>query len=72
MQQCESNDPAPGMQRLLHIESSTKPIPGDFWQDYAYCAGVTNLPVHAIRAYDAAKQSPDKPAIDEGMKKTDN
>jgi hypothetical protein len=67
MQQCESNDPAPGMQRLLHIESSTKPIPGDFWQDYAYCAGVTNLPVHAIRAYDAAKQSPDKPAIDEQL-----
>ena len=42
------------MNQLLSVEVSTPKLPGDFWQDYANCAGVTFMPAHAIRAYDLA------------------
>jgi hypothetical protein len=47
------------MQQLLHVEASNKSLPGAFWQDYADCASATNMPVHAIRAYDNARKTPD-------------
>ena len=51
---CQSNDTIGGMNQLLSVEAATPKLPGDFWQDYANCAGVTFMPVHAIRAYDLA------------------
>jgi hypothetical protein len=65
MLQCQSNDPVGGMQRLLQIETSSDSLPGDFWVDYATCASTTNMPIHAVRAYDIARKSPDAPPIDE-------
>lgn len=57
--ECQSNFSVAGMQQLLHVEASNKSLPGAFWQDYATCASATNMPVHAIRAYDNARKSPD-------------
>lgn len=52
--QCQSNNTAGGMQRLLGIEASNQKLSGDFWQDYANCASVTFMAAHAVRAYDLA------------------
>ncbi len=57
--QCQSNFSVAGMQQLLNVENSTKPLPGAFWQDYADCASATNMPVHVIRAFDNARKTPD-------------
>jgi hypothetical protein len=57
--QCQSNNPVGGMQQLLRVETSSPSLPSAFWQDYANCAGVTNMPVHAVRAYDRAKSAGD-------------
>jgi hypothetical protein len=65
--QCQSNDPVGGMQRLLHVETSSASLPGAFWEDYANCAGVTNMPVHAIRAYDMARKAADGPPVDDQL-----
>ena len=51
---CQSNDTVGGMNQLLGVEAATPKLPGDFWQDYANCAGVTFMPAHAVRAYDLA------------------
>jgi len=71
MHQCQSKDPVSGMQRLLRIETSSASapshLPGDFWQDYANCAGIANMPVHAVRAYDNARKSTDAPPIDDQL-----
>jgi hypothetical protein len=67
MQQCQSDDSVNGMRRLLHIETSTASLPGAFWQDYANCASLTNMPVHAVRAYDNARKIADAPPIDEQL-----
>ncbi|HTC75279.1 MAG TPA: hypothetical protein VK684_06865 [Edaphobacter sp.] len=67
MQQCQSGDSINGMRRLLHIESSTATLPSAFWQDYAICAGITNMPVHAVRAYDNARKANDGTPIDEQL-----
>jgi hypothetical protein len=67
MHQCQSNDPVGGMQRLLRVETSTSSLPSAFWQDYATCAGVTYMPVHAIRAYDLARKTSGGPPIDDQM-----
>jgi len=67
MHQCQSNDPVGGMQQLLHVETSSASLPGAFWQDYANCAGVTNMPVHAVRAYDKARKATDGPPIDDQL-----
>jgi hypothetical protein len=67
MQQCQSGDSVNGMRRLLHIESSTATLPSAFWQDYAICAGITNMPVHAVRAYDNARKISDGTPIDEQL-----
>jgi hypothetical protein len=67
MQQCQSGDSVNGMRRLLHIESSTATLPGAFWQDYAICAGITTMPVHAVRAYDNARKIADGLPIDEQL-----
>ncbi len=56
--QCQSNFSFVGMQQLLYVEASNKSLPGAFWQDYAICAIATNMPVHALRAYDNARKSP--------------
>jgi len=45
--------------QLLRVETFSASLPGVFWQDYANCAGVTNMPVHAVRAYDNAKSAAD-------------
>lgn len=65
--QCQSNNPVAGMQLLLRVETSSNPPTGDFWQDYAICAGIANMPVHAVRAYDKARKAPDAPPIDDQM-----
>lgn len=62
--QCQSNDPVAGMEQLLHVETTTASVPPAFWQDYADCAGVAGMPVHAIRAYDKARNTPGAPPID--------
>jgi tetratricopeptide (TPR) repeat protein len=62
--QCQSNNSVGGMQQLLHVETSATSLPGTFWQDYANCAGVTSMPVHAVRAYDNAKRAADGTPID--------
>jgi hypothetical protein len=67
MQQCQSGDSVNGMRRLLHIESSTATLPGAFWQDSAICAGITTMPVHAVRAYDNARKIADGLPIDEQL-----
>jgi tetratricopeptide (TPR) repeat protein len=64
---CQSNNPVGGMQQLLRVETSSTSLPGVFWQDYANCAGVTNMPVHAVRAYDKAREIPDELPIDEQL-----
>jgi hypothetical protein len=56
MHRCQSNDTAGGMGDLLRIESSYSDLPGVFWQDYALCATVANMPAHALRALDNAKK----------------
>jgi hypothetical protein len=65
--QCQSNNPVAGMQLLLRVETSSNPPTGDFWQDYAICAGIVNMPVHAVRAYDKARKSPDAPPLDDQL-----
>jgi hypothetical protein len=62
--QCQSNNPVGGMQQLLHVETSSPSLPGAFWQDYANCASVTNMPVHAVRAYDNARKIADGLPVD--------
>jgi hypothetical protein len=62
--QCQSNNSVGGMQLLLHVETSSTSLPGAFWQDYANCASVTSMPVHAIRAYDNTKHAADGTPID--------
>jgi hypothetical protein len=67
MLQCQSNDPVGGMRQLLRVETSSIPLPRAFWEDYANCAGVANMPVHAIRAYDNARKIPDGPPVDDQL-----
>ena len=62
--QCQSNNSVGGMQLLLRVETSSTSLPGAFWQDYANCASVTSMPVHAVRAYDNVKQAGDGTPID--------
>ena len=64
MHQCQSNDPVAGMEQLLHVETTTASVPPSFWQDYADCAGIAGMPVHAIRAYDKIRNTPGAPPID--------
>lgn len=52
------------MQQLLSVERSSTSLPGAFWLDYANCAAVTNMPVHAIRAHDNARRAADGTTID--------
>jgi hypothetical protein len=65
--QCQSNNPVAGMQLLLRVETSSNPPTGDFWQDYAICAGIANMPVHAVRAYDKARKGTDRPPLDDQL-----
>ena len=65
--QCQSDDPVKGMQQFLHVEASSASLPGAFWQDYANCAGLTNMPVHAVRAYDNARKATAGPPIDDHL-----
>jgi hypothetical protein len=64
MHQCQSNDPVAGMEQFLHVETTTASPPAAFWQDYAVCAGLASMPVHAIRAYDKARKIPGAPPVD--------
>lgn len=65
--QCQSNAPIAGMQRLLQIETSNTPVPRAFWEDYATCATITNMPIHAVRAYDKAQKDTNGPPVDEKL-----
>ena len=65
--QCQTNAPVAGMQRLLHVETSNPSLPGVFWQNYANCAGTTNMPFHAVRAYDRAKEDTNGMPIDDQL-----
>ena len=64
MHQCQSNDPVAGMEQFLHVETTTASVPPAFWQDYAVCAGLASMPVHAIRAYDKARNIPGAQPVD--------
>ena len=61
---CQSRRTVEGMQELLAVEASNAKPPSAFWQDYANCASVTNMPVHAVRAYDLAHAVPDGTTVD--------
>jgi hypothetical protein len=65
--QCQTNSSIAGMQRLLHVEASSASLPGAFWQDYANCASATNMPFHAVRAYDNARKIPDGLPVNERL-----
>jgi hypothetical protein len=65
--ECQAIDRVNGMLRLQQVEGSSATLPGDFWLDYANCATVANMPVHAIRAYDRAQKATPKPPIDEQL-----
>lgn len=67
--QCQSNDTAGGMKRLLGIESTFNQLPRAFWQDYANCASVSLMPEHAIRAYDNAHKVLSGPPNDETLER---
>ena len=67
MQRCQSNDPVGGMKLLLGAEASSATLPRDFWQDYANCSSVTNMPVHTVRAYDNARRRGDGTSVDSQM-----
>jgi hypothetical protein len=62
--QCQSNNPVGGMQNLLHVEALGATLPRAFWQDYANCASVASMPVHAVRAYDSAHKITTGPETD--------
>ena len=62
--QCQSRYPVTGMKRLLAVEASSATLPGAFWQDYANCAGESDMPIHEVRAYDNAKTAGDSTSID--------
>lgn len=64
MQRCQSNDPVGGMRMLLRVEGSSEKLPRDFWQDYANCSSVTNMPMHTVRAYDIARALGDGSSVD--------
>jgi hypothetical protein len=70
MQQCQSGDPVRGMQRLLRIENTSPALPGDFWEDYANCAGIANMPVHAVRAYDTERKITQTVPTDEQLEQS--
>jgi hypothetical protein len=65
--QCQSLDSVGGMRQLLRVETTSTSLPSTFWQDYAVCAGITKMPVHAVRAYDNAHKTPDGLPIDERL-----
>jgi hypothetical protein len=67
MQRCQSNDTVGGMQLLLKVEGSSEKLTHDFWQDYANCSSVTNMPVHTVRAYDNARSLGDGSSVDSQM-----
>ncbi|HUN83794.1 MAG TPA: hypothetical protein VMU48_05410 [Terracidiphilus sp.] len=49
---CQTVETKPGMEKFLSIEA-THPLdqlPEAFWQDYMYCATVTSMPAHVLRA----------------------
>jgi hypothetical protein len=50
--QCQTLELKQGMVRLLAIESSVKwdQLSAGFWDDYLYCASLTDMPAHALRA----------------------
>ena len=62
--QCQSNNPVGGMQNFLHVETLAVTLPRAFWQDYANCATVANMPVRAVRAYDNAHKISSGPETD--------
>lgn len=62
--QCQSNDAVGGMTNLLHVETLPDKLPRAFWQDYANCAVVAAMPVHAVRAYENAEKAADGTLID--------
>jgi hypothetical protein len=70
MQQCQSGDPVRGMQRLLRIENTATALPGTFWDDYATCAGIANMPVHAVRAYDIERKVTQTVPTDEQLEQS--
>ena len=67
VQRCQSNDPVGGMELLLGVEASSRTLPRNFWQDYASCSSVTNMPVHTVRAYDNARKLGDGTSVDSQM-----
>lgn len=55
--QCDAAHLAEGMEQLLAIED--RPLPVQYWKDYARCAYFSFMPLHALKAFDkVAKQEP--------------
>jgi len=61
--ECQAGQSKEGMERLLAIEGrfSWKQLPSNFWDDYLYCANLTNMPAHALRAGDRATKLEPEP-----------
>jgi len=57
MLQCQTVETKDGMEKFLAIENSTGwgHLDLDFWDDYLFCATVTDMPAHALRAADHEK-----------------
>ncbi|MGB6430672.1 MAG: hypothetical protein WBF06_08805 [Candidatus Acidiferrales bacterium] len=66
--QCQSADVVGGMNAFLDVEQKfpQKSLPVDFWDDYVFCTGVSNMPAHALRAaaYLKSVNAPDSPTVD--------
>ena len=67
-QECQSNAIVDGMNAFLDVEGKfpQQSLPVNFWDDYVFCAGVSNMPAHALRAaaYLKSVNAPDSAIVD--------
>ena len=49
---CQTLEAKPGAEEFLAIEAAHQwdELPAGFWNDYMYCATITNMPAHVLRA----------------------
>lgn len=62
--QCHTTHVEAGMEKLLEVERllGTRVPPFSFWDDYIFCASVTTMPAHVLRAADRVKRSGPPPS----------
>lgn len=56
--QCQANVTEAGMNEMLAVEEHFpwQTLPIDFWDDYIFCAAVSSMPAHELRAADYLEQ----------------